>query len=91
MTLKAGSAKVFELPFSAHPQPKVNWFFKGKPLAPSDRIKEQTIRNMTSLSMKKIQKADEGEYKITLENEHGQTTLTINVFVIGEFNYCIIV
>lgn len=81
--LKAGSAKVIEIPFNAHPMPEVKWKFNGGSFSDARRIKSETIYGMTSLTMAKVQRKDSGEYKLNVENKYGKATHTIKITVIG--------
>ena len=83
IVLKAGTATVLEVPFCGSPQPKVTWTFKDG-LIMEERITEETIKNMTALTMKNVVRSDSGNYAVTLENEHGSCTMTIHVLVIGQ-------
>ncbi|XP_023933258.1 titin isoform X1 [Lingula anatina] len=84
VTLKAGSSKVFEIPFTGHPQPKVSWAFNDGPLPDEKRFKVETIRNMTCLRVTKIQRKETGRYAVTLDNPSGKTDITINVNVLDK-------
>ena len=85
MTVKAGSSLALELPFTASPQPEVTWTWKGGRLPDRRRFKEDTIKNMTSLTMAKITKADVGDYSVTLSNKHGESTFTIKIAILGDY------
>lgn len=84
LTLRAGSSAVLELPFKASPQPEVSWSFKGSRLPDARRFKEDTIVNMTSLTMSKVQASDAGEYMLTLKNAHGSCSFSIKLTVLGK-------
>jgi len=84
ITLPVGSSTVVELPFSAHPMPKVKWTFNKGSLPNGRRFKEDTIYGMTSVSMAKLVRKDSGNYVCTLENELGKAELTIKLIVLGK-------
>jgi len=83
LTLNAGASHVLELPFSANPMPKVTWTFNDGNLPDAQRFKSQTIIGMTSLTMAKVVLKDAGNYKVTLENENGQSSFTVTLIVLG--------
>ena len=83
LIIKAGTAKVIEIPFCGAPQPQVTWKVNGGPIK-DDRFQVETIRNMTCLRMKAVKKSDSADYTIALENECGAVNMTIKVIVIGE-------
>jgi len=89
LTLKAGSSSAIEVPFSGSPQPQVTWKYKGGKLPDSRRFREETIRNMTSLTMSKVVKTDSGEYSVGLENPFGRSILSIKLVVLGECRTCV--
>ena len=84
LRLKAGASSAIEIPFSGNPQPKVTWTYNDGPM-PNKRIKTETIVNMTSMTLAKVVRSDTGPYKVTLENDSGQCSFTINVIVVGEY------
>lgn len=49
----------------------------------SRRFKEDTIVNMTSLTLGKMTRSDAGEYSVTLKNAFGTATWTIKIIVLG--------
>ena len=83
-TLKAGSATVIELPFTAHPLPDIAWTFDDEPVE-DKRFQQETIYGMTTLRLKKLTRDDSGDYVVTVSNAHGQATLTVKVIVLGEW------
>ena len=88
LTLNAGASHVLELPFSAHPTPKVTWTFNDQTDLPdAKRFKSTTIVGMTSLTMAKVVLKDAGNYKVTLENENGQAAFTVKLIVLGMMKF----
>lgn len=83
LRLKTGSSSAVEVPFAGNPQPKVTWTYNDKPLS-NKRIKTETIVNMTSMTLAKVIRNDSGPFKVTLENEHGQCSFTINLIVLDK-------
>ena len=83
LILKAQSSAVIEIPFSASPEPSVEWKYKGAKLTDTRRFREETVPGMTSLSMSKVTKKDAGDYSLTLQNQLGKATFTIKLIVQG--------
>lgn len=83
LVLKAQSSAVLEIPFSASPEPTVEWKYKGGRLPDSKRFKDDTVAGLTSLSMSKVIKSDAGEYSLTVENKLGSATFRIKLIVQG--------
>ena len=80
-----GSAKVIEVPFSAHPMPDVKWTYNGGAFPDARRIKSETIRGMTSMTMAKVVRKDSGKYAVAMENKYGKATHSFKVTVIGKW------
>ena len=83
--VKVGSAKVIEVPFSANPLPEVKWTYNGGAFPEGRRIRDETIRGMTSVTMAKLQRKDSGKYMVSLENKYGTGTVGFKLTVIGEW------
>ena len=86
----AGQSKAMEVPFTANPQPKVQWTYNGSKLPDAKRFKEETIANMTCVRMSKVKRGDAGDYKVKLENKHGDNNFTVKVIVLGKLVYFIL-
>ena len=84
LVLRRGASAVVEVPFKGNPQPTVSWKMDGKPVTERDRIKVETIYNMTALTLSKVEPDDAGSYILSLENENGKATVTIKVKVLGK-------
>ena len=89
LVLKAQASAVIEIPFSASPEPSVEWKYKGGRLTDTRRFREETVPGMTSLSMSKVTKKDAGDYSMMLENALGKATFTIKLIVQGSFFICV--
>ena len=86
ITLKAGTSKVIEVPFTGHPQPKVTWTCEGSPIK-EKRIETETIVNMSCLRLKGAKREDKGCYTVTMESEFGSCTRNYTVIVLGELDF----
>ena len=84
LILNAGQSTAIEVPFTGNPQPKITWTFNGGKYTDSRRIKDETIFNMTSLTMAKVIRKDGGKYNVAMENPYGNANVTINVIVLDK-------
>lgn len=84
LILKAGSSSTVHLPFLAYPLPKSSVSFNGGVVRDVKRISCTVEKTKATLSIKKVEKLDAGDYVIVLENEFGKTTVTIKVVVLGK-------
>ena len=84
LLLYAGQSAAVEIPFGGSPQPMAKWQYKDGRLPDTRRFKEDTIKNLTSLTMSKVQRSDAGPYTLTLGNKYGESTFNIQLVVLGE-------
>ena len=84
LTIHAGKSTIIEVPFTSNPQPKVNWQFNNQRLPEPTRITEETIYNMTALTISRAKRTDTGTYSVGLENTNGKAILAVKVKVIGK-------
>ena len=84
LTLYAGQSVAVEIPFGGSPQPTAQWQYKDGRLPDSRRFKEDTIKNMTSLTMSKVQRSDAGPYTLKLGNKYGESIFNITLVVLGK-------
>jgi len=85
LTLHAGKSTIVEVPFTASPQPSVTWRWNGQqPLPDPTRTTVQTLHDVTSLTLNRVQRSDAGTYSLLLENSSGKATFTVKLKVIGE-------
>ena len=82
IVLKEGQSIAIEIPYSANPQPKINWQFNSGPVPVSRNLTVDTIRNMTSLSIGHAEAENEGKYTVNLVNPYGKESLTLKVTVL---------
>jgi len=85
LTLHAGKSTIVEVPFTAAPHPSVTWKWNGQQLPDPTRTTAQTLHNVTSLTLNRIQRPDAGTYTLLLENNTGKATFAVKVKVIGEY------
>ena len=66
ITLKTNTSAIIEVPFTGSPLPEVSWRFNGGKFSDSRRIKEETIRGMTSLTISRADRKDSGDYNFEI-------------------------
>ena len=79
----AGKPIVMAVPYSAYPQAQADWMYDNQSV-PKDDI--HTSADRTEYRLKDPKKSDEGRYKITIKNKHGEGEAFINLNVIGEMS-----
>jgi len=85
LTLHAGKSTIIEVPFSGAPQPAATWKWNNQQLPDPTRTTAQTLHNVTSLTLNRVQRSDAGTYSLLLENNTGKATFAVKVKVIGEY------
>ena len=73
------------MPFTGSPQPKVTWTYNNGRLPDPRRTTDETIYNMTALTISRAKRSDAGNYMLTLANSSGKDSLTVKVNVIGKY------
>ena len=68
--------------FTAAPKPTDEWFVNNKIIKKSNRITSVVNEESASLTIKKVQKEDSGDYTLKLTNVHGDATLNIKLIVL---------
>ena len=84
LTLHAGKSTIIEVPFTGAPQPNVTWKWNGQQLPDPTRITAQTLHNVTTLTLNRVERSDAGTYNVVLENNSGKATFAVKVKVIGK-------
>jgi len=85
LTLHAGKSTIIEVPFTGAPQPSITWKWNGQKLPDPTRTTAQSLHNMTTLTLNRIERSDAGTYTLLLENNAGKATFAVKVKVIGEY------
>ncbi|CAD6198887.1 unnamed protein product, partial [Caenorhabditis auriculariae] len=71
--VKAGQAINFDVNVEGEPNPKIEWFLNGAPLASGGKTKiDNSTDNNTKLATKDSARNDSGKYKIVATNENGR-------------------
>ena len=82
--MKAGTSKPVDIPFTANPQPEVTVAFNDGAVRDTQRIAVTSAENKSVLAFGDAERADSGQYTVTLSNEFGKATGTINLTVLGK-------
>ena len=67
--------------FTAAPAPIDEWTVDGKIIQKSKRTSANVTEESASLSIKKVQKEDIGNYTLKLTNSHGDASINIKLIV----------
>lgn len=89
--MKEGDSVELECRLVAVPEPEVTWFYKDKPIEPSDKVTVLTHSDMhmysTLVSLTDVKKNQEGVYRVLAKNREGQATLDIILKVIYKIKF----
>ena len=83
--MKAGSSATREMPFTAHPHPDVSLTYNDGDVHDEERIKPKMVDSKIIFEISDAERADAGDYKMTLTNEFGTATMLIKVTVLGRY------
>ncbi|XP_070200689.1 twitchin-like isoform X4 [Littorina saxatilis] len=78
---KVGQEFKIAIPFSANPTPSAIWTQGGLTVHPTDRFKLEVQKDQAVLICKRAEKTDTGKFSVTLQNDKGQDTCSVNVTV----------
>ncbi len=84
LVIHVNKTAIIEVPFTGNPQPSVKWQFNNGRLPDVTRTTDETIYNMTALTISRAKRSDSGTFSLTLENSSGKATLSVKVKVIGK-------
>ena len=82
--MKAGSSTTVDVAFTAHPQPEIELQFNSGSVRDSARTRAVMTDNHASVELENVERADTGDYTLTLKNQCGTVTLTLKVIVLGK-------
>ncbi|CAI2737256.1 unnamed protein product [Dicrocoelium dendriticum] len=89
--LKAGASAVLEIPFAASPKPKVEWVWRPRVRPDSEpgasqtpRFKPDVVSGLTSLPLGKVKREDAGDYVVTISNELGEVSVSVQLIVLDK-------
>ncbi|XP_076471204.1 twitchin-like [Babylonia areolata] len=79
--VKVGDEFKINIPFTANPTPTAAWSQGGLSLQASDRFTMDTQADKAVLVCRKAEKGDSSRYTVTLHNDKGQDSASVNVTV----------
>ena len=84
--VKPGEDVEITVDFTAAPNPKDEWSVNGLVLQKSKRALTTINEESASLTIKKVQKEDIGNYSLKLSNVHGDASINIELVVMRKYN-----
>lgn len=85
--MKRGNDVTIHVQYGANPQPNDEWVVNSKIIKKSKHTKPTIDSKSASLTIKKVENADAGTYRVKLENNCGEAAAEITVVVLGIFFY----
>ncbi len=82
--VRAGDPFDIKIPFKGSPPPTAYWYKDNKEIRPTERLKANTAEDKSELVCTKAERGDTGPYKISLENNQGSDSYSVNVIVLGK-------
>uniref|UniRef100_A0A3Q0SLL0 Titin n=1 Tax=Amphilophus citrinellus TaxID=61819 RepID=A0A3Q0SLL0_AMPCI len=82
LVVKAGSTIALPAKMTGIPLPTAKWMTDGKEIPSEGRYHIQTAESTTTLSIPECQRADTGEYLLTVSNPAGSKTVALHVTVL---------
>lgn len=65
------------------PAPNIEWQLDGNPVIADERVKVETQKSKSVLSIAKAKRNDSGRYKIIAKNQYGMDEAEVLVKVLG--------
>lgn len=81
--VKSGEMAEFSCSFDGQPFTRVVWDHNGQSLADTERVKSSQFGGLLSLVIQSVGVADQGVYRCTATNEHGQNSSSAQLTVEG--------
>lgn len=83
--VKKGEDVTFTVKFSGSPKPSEEWTVNGTVVKPSKRVVQSSDDESASLTIKKIEETDVGNYTIKLKNNVGEASAELTLIIVGEY------
>uniref|UniRef100_A0A915PVQ5 Ig-like domain-containing protein n=1 Tax=Setaria digitata TaxID=48799 RepID=A0A915PVQ5_9BILA len=80
-TVDIGDTVVLRTDIAGYPQPTVEWYFGEQKLEQSEQIDVKYVNQQATLTIKKVDKKQEGTYYCHAENDYGKAVLPCNLRV----------
>lgn len=81
---KVGETVRAELPYAGFPVPEAKWTKDGKPLLAVGRVRYETMEHYVVLTVRNVDRDDGGHYTVTIKNQAGSDSATIEVRVVDQ-------
>lgn len=75
--------------YTGTPKPSDEWTVNGHVVTKSKRVVPSINEESATLTIKKIQEEDVGDYTLKLVNHVGESSIEINVVIVREYRDCI--
>lgn len=82
-TFEKGEDIVLKIPFTGNPKPTAKWLRDGEEIKPSSKFRMETGDRHAILTIKGVEKSDDGPYRLTLENTLGTDSAPIKIQING--------
>ncbi|KAK3103159.1 hypothetical protein FSP39_016894 [Pinctada imbricata] len=84
VTVKAGQNFQISIPYTGFPKPTATWINGDEEIKDSPRVALKVLDDQIVLANSKAERGDSGKYKVTLKNDSGQESGTLNVNVLDK-------
>lgn len=85
--VKTGDDVEMGVNFTAAPKPTDEWTVNGRVIQKSKKLIPTIDEESATLTIKKVQKDDVGDYTLKLTNVHGDATINIQLIIMRKINY----
>lgn len=84
--VKENEDATITLNYTSTTLPRDEWSCQGIVLVKSKRIATKLTDTFASLTIKKVQESDAGEYTLNLRNSGGRSTADVSIIIMSKFN-----
>ena len=81
--MKKGGTATFKCKYDGNPRPDVKWFKGSKQIKDADKYVLTNKSQVATLEIDDVGPEDEGDYKIVVGNEYGDTSETFTLSIPG--------
>ena len=86
-----GQKVIFKTVFTAKPAPMIVWSYKETTIESSEELKielteQEGDKFISTLTIPAAKPDDSGQYKVVISNDHGESTISVSLYVHGTFN-----
>lgn len=87
--VKKGEDVDIHVKFSASPMPTEEWTVNGRVVTKTKRIIPSIQEESATLTIKKIEEKDIGDYTLKLVNSHGEAEVDIKVVIVRKYQFSV--